>query len=76
MKSDDTMMDSSMQIQRRGDPPWKDWEDQGGFDDEEALMGVIASKRSASFQEQPWYYEKKQANKHQPIMVSIQMSFL
>ena len=57
-------------------PPWEDWEDHGGFDDEDALMGSIASKQQLPNQERPWYYEKKQKCAYQPITFSVQLSFL
>ena len=69
-------MKTTEQVKSESHPSWEDWEDHGGFDDEEALMGKRITLRSVPFQERPWYYEKKQANKHQPIIVSIQMSFL
>ena len=34
------IMNTTLQGQAENCPPWKDWEDDGGFDDEEALMGV------------------------------------
>ena len=76
MKSDDTMMDTPMQIQRRADPPWKDWEDHGGYDDEETLLGSIVFNKPALPQDRPWYYEKKRYSPCQPITVCIQMTFL
>ncbi len=56
--------------------PWDDWEDQGGFDDEEALFGKYSSSQKEPFLERPWYYEKKRYSVHQPLFVCIQMSFL
>lgn len=70
------IMNTPPQVQKENCPPWKDWEDDGGFDDEESLMGVTGSKRSAIFQEKPWYYEKKRGNVRQPITFGIQISFL
>ena len=69
------LMNKATQIQKEH-MPWEDWEDHGGFDDEESLMGVTAPKRSVIFQEIPWYYEKKRGNVHQPITFGIQISFL
>ena len=68
-------MNTDSQIQK-GNKPWEDWEDYGGFDDEESLMGVAAQKRSVIFQEKPWYYEKKRGSAHQPNTFGIQTSFL
>ena len=68
-------MNTATQIQKES-RPWEDWEDHGGFDDEESLMGVTAPKQSVIFQEKPWYYEKKRGNVHQPITFGIQISFL
>ncbi len=70
------IMKTTVQIQSESHPPWEDWEDNGGFDDEEALMGKRISFQSAPFLETPWYYEKKRSNRQKPIPVSIQMSFL
>ncbi len=56
--------------------PWEDWEDHGGFDDDEALDGIIAPKRPTQFQERPWYYEKKRGNVNKAIVFGIQTSFL
>ncbi len=58
------------------DHPWSDWEDHGGFDDEDALMGRIDQRRHIPFPELPWYYEKKQCVLCRPVTVGIQMSFL
>ena len=69
------LINTATQIQKES-KPWEDWEDYGGFDDEESLMGVAAQKRSVIFQEKPWYYEKKRGSAHQSITFGIQMSFL
>lgn len=69
-------MNMLMQNQPGQCPPWEDWEDQGGFDDEDSLMGKLPSYQSTPFPERPWYYEKKQGCTHQPIQTSIQLSFL
>ena len=69
-------MNAAAQMRSENHPPWEDWEDLGGFDDEESLMGKRITFRSTPFQERPWYYENKQAKNRQPITVSIQMSFL
>ena len=69
-------MNTTAQIKTESHPPWEDWEDHGGFDDEEALMGKKITLQSAHFQERQWYYEKKRCNPQKPITVSIQMSFL
>ncbi len=69
-------MSTTAQIKTENHPPWEDWEDHGGFDDEESLMGRRITLPPAPFQERQWYYEKKRGNKHQTITVSIQMSFL
>ena len=50
----------------KNNPPWEDWEDHGGFDDVESLVGQKSTLHLAPFQERPWYYEKKHAQKHQP----------
>ncbi len=68
-------MNTATQIQKES-RPWEDWEDHGGFDDEESLMGIAVPKRSVIFQEKPWYYEKKRGNVHRPITFGIQISFL
>ncbi len=69
-------MKTNAQMRSENHPPWEDWEDHGGFDDEEALMGKRFTLQSATFQERQWYYEKKRGNHQKPILVSIQMSFL
>ena len=69
------LMNKATQIQKENSP-WEDWEDHGGFDDEESLMGVAAPNRPFIFQEKPWYYEKKRGSFHQPITFGIQISFL
>ena len=70
------MMDKTAQRQIEKCPPWEDWEDHGGFDDEEALMGKLTSKSPVLFQERPWYYEKQKNRNPHPITVCIQLSFL
>lgn len=70
------IMSTSPQIQTENCPPWKDWEDQGGFDDDEALDGIIDPKRPTPFQERLWYYEKKRKCTWQPIIFGVQLSFL
>ena len=69
-------MKTTTQVQSESNPPWEDWEDHGGFDDEEALMGKRITFLSAPFQERQWYYEKKHCSHQEPITVSIQLSFL
>jgi len=69
-------MNTAAQIQSKSPPPWEDWEDHGGFDDEEALMGKKIIPQSAPFQDRQWYYEKKRSYHQKPITLSIQMSFL
>ncbi len=56
--------------------PWDDWEDHGGFDDDESLMGIITPERSVFFQVRPWYYENKQSKPFTPVVISVQTSFL
>ncbi len=68
-------IDTDWQI-RRGCGPWEDWEDDGGFDDESSLMGIIIPERSVIFQERPWYYEKKRSILHKPVPFGMQQSFL
>ena len=69
------IMNTSAQIRTENRPPWEDWEDHGGFDDEESLMGRLSSTHLIPFQERPWYYEKKRSSPHKPIPFGIQMSF-
>ena len=69
-------MNAAAQIQSKSPPSWEDWEDHGGYDDEEALMGKKFTFQSAPFQERQWYYEKKRSYHQKPITVSIQLSFL
>lgn len=69
------LLNITTQIQKES-RPWEDWEDHGGFDDEESLMGVAAPKRSIIFLEKPWYYEKKRNSTQHPITFGIQISFL
>lgn len=70
------IMNTTVQIQSESHPSWEDWEDHGGFDDEEALMGKKLTFQTVPFQERQWYYEKKPSSYKQLITVSIQMSFL
>lgn len=70
------IMNTSSQLKTENGPPWEDWEDNGGFDDEESLIGKLSSNRLITFQERPWYYEKKRSITHQPIALGIQISFL
>ena len=70
------IMSTPEQSQAENRPPWEDWEDHGGFDDEESLMGKAVSRQSAPFQERPWYYEKKRSGFFQPADTGIQLSFL
>ncbi len=70
------IMNTPAQIQTETCPPWEDWEDHGGFDDEESLMGKLPSCQSVPCPERPWYYEKKRSGIHLPIRASIQLSFL
>ena len=69
-----TIMNTS--TKKKNSPPWEDWEDHGGFDDDEALIGKRITFQSLSYQKRPWYYEKKSSGPQKPITVSIQMSFL
>ena len=69
-------MKTAAQMRSENHPPWEDWEDHGGFDDEEALMGKRITLQSVPFQERQWYYEKKRSYHQKPITVSIQLSFL
>ena len=58
-------------------PAWEDWEDHGGFDDEEALMGILHSRKKNDFlQERPWYYEKNKTRHYAPQIATKQLSFL
>ena len=70
------IMNTPAQIQTENRPPWEDWEDQGGFDDEESLMGRLSSNQLIPFQERPWYYEKKRPRIYRPAATGIQLSFL
>ena len=70
------IMNKPVQIQTENRPPWEDWEDHGGFDDEESLMGKAITHQSAPFQERPWYYEKKRTSIYRPAATGIQLSFL
>ena len=69
-----TIMNTSPKI--NNNPPWEDWEDHGGFDDDEALIGKRITFQSVPYQKRSWYYEKKSSSPQEPITVSIQMSFL
>ena len=69
-------MNAAAQIQSKSPPPWEDWEDHGGYDGEESLMGKAITHQSAPFQERPWYYEKKRASIYRPGATGIQLSFL
>ena len=69
-----TIMNTSPKI--NNNPPWEDWEDHGGFDDDEALIGKRITFQSIPYQKRPWYYETKSSGPQKTITVSIQMSFL
>lgn len=49
------IMNTPAQIQTENRPPWEDWEDHGGFDDEESLMGKLFVNQPVAFQDRPWY---------------------
>ena len=68
-------MNTAPQIQKEN-RPWEDWEDHGGFDDEDSLFGGPSLNQSAPFLERPWYYEKKRNSVHRSRFVCVQMSFL
>ena len=59
-------MKTTAQVQSESHPPWEDWEDHGGFDDEEALMGKKIIPQSAPFQERPWY---------SPSLTNVRLNF-
>lgn len=61
---------------RTDNRPWEDWEDDGGFDDDDALMWIITPKRQLPVQERPWYYEKRGKRADRPLTFSVQLSFL
>ena len=69
------LMNTAVHIQKDSGP-WEDWEDCGGFDDEESLVGMSIMQQSDIFQEKTWYYEKKRGSIHQPNTFGIQTSFL
>lgn len=69
-------MNDTVQRQAENHPAWEDWEDQGGFDDEESLMGKRITFQSAIFQNRSWYYEKKKIITPRTITFGVQMSFL
>ena len=65
------ILSTPAQIQAKTSPPWEDWEDQGGFDDEESLIGKLSSNQLIHFQERSWYYEKKRSITYKPIAFGI-----
>ncbi len=69
------LINTATQIQKENSP-WEDWEDHGGFDDEESLMENGVPRQSAPFHERPWYYEKKWTGIYRPTATGIQLSFL
>ena len=69
-------MNDTVQHQAENHPAWEDWEDQGGFNDEESLMEKRITFQSAIFQKRPWYYEKKKIITPRTITFGVQMSFL
>ena len=70
------IMNKPAQIQIENRPPWEDWEDYGGFDDEESLIGILSPNQSVPIQERPWYYEKNRSHVHLPAIIGMQLSFL
>ena len=67
-------MIDTVQHQAENHPAWEDWEDDGGFDDEEALMEFKSLKaRRGSPQERTGDYEKRDVVYG---IVVRQMSFL
>lgn len=69
------LTNTDTQIQKENNP-WEDWEDCGGFDDEESLIGMSIMQGPDVFQAMPWYYEKKRGSNHQSNTLGIQTSFL
>ena len=69
-------MDMVTQIKKENPSPWEDWEDHGGFDDDEALIGKYILNYPPSFKRRPWYYEKQQRKIRHSGRASIQLSFL
>ena len=68
-------MIDTVQCQAEKHPAWEDWEDEGGFDDDESLMGFTPHRTSKGPpQERPWYYEQKKSG---PFgIMAMQLSFL
>ena len=68
-------MNDTVQCQAENHPAREDWEDDGGFDDDDSLMGFTPCRTSKGLpQERPRHYEQK---KSEPSGIMLtQLSFL